>query len=342
MSSSLFPHIDPHQTGLLPVSDGHTLYFERSGKRGGKPVLFLHGGPGSGGAAKHRRYYDPAVWDIILFDQRGCGRSQPLFDLSGNTTENLIADIEALRRHLGLERWCVFGPSWGSTLGLAYAERHPERVEALVVEGVFLGARAEIDWFHDPAGAGAVHPDALARLTADAPVSAGDPASFRIWALETMQTELAAGRPHLVALADPDTPLDALRRSMIYRWSEFEETLGHMEISPEEIRAGFADKGADWLTAHSLVEAWYFSNDCFLEPDQLIAHADKLTMPVHIVQSRYDMVCPSRSAWRLHQAIPHSELHWVDRSGHVMGEAAHAVLRQVFRRLPSRHRSGWF
>lgn len=331
--SSLFPHIEPYETGRLPVGGGHALYYERCGARDGAPLVFLHGGPGSGASARHRRYYDPQAWNITLYDQRGCGRSRPLFSLEENTTAHLIEDLEALRVHLGLKRWTVFGPSWGSTLAIAYAQAHPDRVDALVIEGVFLGTRAEIDWFHSANGAGAVHPEALARLLEGAPQDFASPAAFQRWALDQMRDELARGRPALDALSIPNAQADALSASWLYRWSAYEETLSHLEISPEEIRAGFALNGADWLTAHSLLEAWYFVHDCFLAPGQLLAEAERLTMPVHIIQSRYDMVCPARAAFELHEAAPSARLYWVDRSGHVMGEAAHAVVRRVFEAL---------
>ncbi|TGY89761.1 alpha/beta fold hydrolase [Marinicauda algicola] len=332
--SALYPEIEPFATGRLPVGGGHELHYEQSGNREGRPVLFLHGGPGSGSSPRHRRYYDPEVWRIVQLDQRGCGRSTPLFSLKDNTTPDLIADLEALRAHLGLERWTVFGPSWGSTLGLAYAQACPDRVEALVVEGVFLATREELDWWHAPAGAGRIHPEALGALMTGVPEALHeDPPAFMAWAREEMARELEAGAPILDDLADPAAPLSRLQESLVYRWSAYEETLSWMAVTPEEIRTGFAAKGRDWLIAHSLIEAHYFSNACFLGEGQLLGNAAKLAMPVHIVQSRYDLVCPPRAAARLARAVAHAVLHLVPEGGHAMTEPAHRRVRAVFEQL---------
>ncbi len=331
--TTLYPEIDPYEAGRLPVGDGHELAWERSGARGAPAVVFLHGGPGSGGAAKHRRYYDPAAWDIIQFDQRGCGASTPVLELETNTTQALIADIEALRTHLRVERWAVFGPSWGSTLALAYAQAHPDRVAALVVEGVFLGTRAELDWLHARAGAGAIFPDALDRLLDGVPEAiAEDPPAFRAWAPEAMREEIAQGRAALSALRDGANP-DALQNSLLYRWSAYEERLSHLEIGEETVRREFVAKGPDWVTAHSLIEAWYFANDCFLRPDQLIRDADRLTMPVRIIQSRFDLICPAQGAWRLAEAVPHARLSPLVHSGHAMTAPAHTEVIAAFKEL---------
>ena len=331
--TTLYPEIEPYETGRLAVPDGHELAWERSGARGAPAVLFLHGGPGSGSAAKHRRYYDPRCWDIIQFDQRGCGASTPFLALEANTTQALIADIEALRKRLGLERWTVFGPSWGSTLALAYAQAHRDRVAALVVEGVFLGTRAELDWLHSRAGAGAIFPDALERLMAGVPETvAADPAAFRAWALQQMREEAAGERETLGGLSN-GARLDALQASLLYRWSAFEERLSHLEISEETVRRDFVAKGPDWVAAHSLIEAWYFANDCFLEPDQLIRGANQLTMPVRIIQSRFDLICPAQAAWRLAGAAPHARISPLVCSGHAMTAPAHAEVVAAFREL---------
>jgi len=329
----LFPALHPYETGTLHRPPEAQVYFERSGAQDAPTVLFVHGGPGSGAGAQHRRYFNPACWDIVLFDQRGCGRSRPLFDLTHNTLSDLIADMEALRVHLNVERWTLFGPSWGSTLALAYAQAHPDHVETLVVEGVLLGARAELDWVHAPHGAGAIHPDALARLMTSVPETVQRPAVFRRWAVDQMQSELARGRPALKALEDPDAPLETLRQSLIYRWTEYEDTLGWLDKTADDLRSEYAKKGVDWITAHSLLEAWYFSQDCFLEPGQLLAQAHTLTMPVHIIQSRYDLVCPGASAMALAKAAPHATLSWVEQSGHIMTGPVHREVRALFETL---------
>lgn len=329
-ATALHPEIEPSESGRLDAGEGHSLYWERSGKPGGKPFLFLHGGPGSGATPRHRRYADPAVFETIQFDQRGCGRSAPLFELEANDTARLIADIERLRDHLGVARWIVCGNSWGSTLSLAYAQAHPGRVTALIVLGVFLGSREELDWFYGPRQAGAVFPDALEDLMAGAPAGLrGDSPAFTEWALDRMRAELAEGAPALDGLSDPETPIERLRESLFYRWSEYEERLSHMQTSPQSARAAFMEKGRDWLIAHSLIEAHYFANGCFLAENQLLRDAPMLTMPVVIIQSRYDMVCPMRSAWRLRHAVPQASLRVLPRHGHAMGEPSFRALRET-------------
>ncbi|MEO1039390.1 MAG: alpha/beta fold hydrolase [Pseudomonadota bacterium] len=336
--SALFDPIEPYETGRLPVGDGHVLYYERSGRRGGRPVVFLHGGPGSGAGARHRRYYDPQHWDIILFDQRGCGRSTPFLSLEANTTAHLIADLDVLRRHLGLERWTVFGPSWGSTLAIAYSQAFPETVEALVVEAIFLGTRSECDWFHSRRGAGAIFPDALERLFDSVPdeISANTQ-RFQRWALDQMMLELAEGAPALDRLS-PDTPLSQLEQSWLYRWSAYEERIAHLDRPPDQIRADFTANGADWIKAHSLIEAWYFAHDCFLAPGELLANAERLTLPVRIIHSRYDVVCPSRAAFHLAEAAPDARLEIVPSSGHIMTDQAHALVVETFTELSAEGR----
>lgn len=332
--SALYPEITPFETGHLPVSEGHSLYFERSGTQGARAVLFLHGGPGSGSGPRHRRYYDPARFEIVQFDQRGCGKSTPHVSLEANTTAHQIEDIEALRRHLGLERWIVFGPSWGATLAIAYAEAYPDAVEALVVEGVLLGTREECSWWHRPDGAGLIHPDARDWLMRDAPRSVQhDAFAFMDWALEAMRAELAEGAPRLNGLADPQAGPGDVEASLIYRWSAFEEILSWRRMSRADVFKAFKAKGRDWLIAHSLIEAHYFSNACFLDGDALIEGAGRLTMPVEILQTRYDLVCPAQAAWRLHRAVPHSTLQIVTPGGHAMSEPMFKRVREVFDRL---------
>jgi len=333
LMTPLFPALEPYASASFFSAEGYRIFYECSGNADAPTVIFVHGGPGSGASARHRRYFNPSNWNIILYDQRGCGRSEPLFELETNTLAAQIDDLERLRETLGVERWTLFGPSWGSTLGLAYAQAYPDRVETLVVEGVLLGEREEMDWFHDCTGAGGLWPDAQDRLMADTPEAFRRPPAFRQWALERMREELAQGRPLLAGLDDPDTPLETLRRSMLYRWSEYEETIAWLDKSAEDIRDDFAERGRDWLTGHSLLEAWYFSHDCFLEPGQLLANAQALTMPVHIIQSRYDLVCPGRAAYRLAQAVPDSQLHWVERSGHIMTAPVHRQVRTLFEAL---------
>lgn len=338
LMTPLFPALEPYMSATFFSQEGYSLYYECSGKAQSPTVVFVHGGPGSGASAKHRRYFNPGKWNIVLYDQRGCGRSHPLFELETNTLSAQVDDLERLRQALGVETWTLFGPSWGSTLALAYAQAHPDRVETLVVEGVLLGEREEMDWFHDCEGAGGIWPDALNRLMDNTPEAYRRPPAFRQWALDQMRQELAADRPLLDGLEDPDTPIETLRRSMLYRWSEYEETIAWLDKSAEDIRTDFASKGRDWLTAHSLLEAWYFTHDCFLEPGQLLANANRLTMPVHVIQSRYDLVCPGRAAHRLAQAAPQARLHWVERSGHIMTAPVHREVRALFEALAKSRR----
>ncbi|MGP1274474.1 MAG: alpha/beta fold hydrolase [Caulobacterales bacterium] len=330
LHSALFPDIAAREAGLLPVTDGHSLYWERSGKAGGRTLLFLHGGPGSGATARHRRYADPSIWETIQFDQRGCGRSAPLFELHANTTAHLIADIEALREHLGLTHFdCVMGASWGSTLALAYAQAHPERAANLLVEGVFLATRRELDWWHGKAGAGAVYPDAHDWLMRGVPEALhDDPPAFARWALDAMQTELAAGAPLLARLDDPEHET-ALADSMIFRWTAYEELLSHLEATPQSALQGCRNKGRDKLVSTALIEAHYFTQGCFLAEGQLLDEAARLTMPVHIVHSRYDMVCPLQSAFDLKSAAPNASLTIVPAHGHAMSEPVFKVVRNV-------------
>jgi proline iminopeptidase len=314
--SSLHPEIAPFESGRLAVSGGHEIAWERSGARGGAVFLFLHGGPGSGMSPRHRRYADPARWQTVQLDQRGAGASTPHGGLDANTTADLIADLEALRAHLGVERWAVAGNSWGSTLALAYAQAHPGRVARLIVGGVFLGSAEELDWFHSALGAGAVFPDAWEDLMAGVPPQiAADPPAFRRWALDRMTGEAAS---------------DAISEdSLIFRWSLYEERLSHMETGAEAAAQAIRARGRAWLVSHSLLEAHYFAHGCFLGGNQLLRDAPLLEMPVDIIQSRYDMVCPVRAAWRLAAALPHARLHLVPRHGHAMGEPGFAILRNL-------------
>tara|TARA_R110000868_G_scaffold92734_2_gene257207 strand:- start:3009 stop:3977 length:969 start_codon:yes stop_codon:yes gene_type:complete len=316
---------------MLPVEGGHTLYWEQCGAPGGTPLLILHGGPGSGASARFRQLFDPARFSITLFDQRSCGRSTPHLSLEANTTADLITDIEALRAHLGIESWVVFGPSWGSTLALAYAESCPERVAALVVEAIFLATREELDWWHSPGGAPRFFPEAFADFIAPVPEAhRGSPQAIMDWCFADMQREIEGGLAELGQLADPSMPLAELRRSTLYRWTEYEDRLSWLDQSAELTRTGLAERGPAFVAAHSLIEAHYFRNGCFLEPDQLIANAGRLAgLPMHILHSRYDMVCPPAGAVRLARACPHATLHMVPVNGHAMTDEVQLVLNAV-------------
>jgi proline iminopeptidase len=292
---TLYPEIEPFETGRLAVGDGHELYFEVCGNPEGKPVVFLHGGPGAGCSPKARRFFDPARYRIVLFDQRGCGRSTPHASLHANTTWHLVADIEVLRRHLGIERWQVFGGSWGSTLALAYAQTHPERVTELVLRGIFMLRRWELEWFYQ-AGADALFPDAFDDyLAAIPPVERGDlmSAYYRRLTSDNAEIRLAAAKA----------------------WSVWEARTSFLLQDPAHIEAAAGDVFAE---AFARIECHYFVHGGFFDrDDQLLANAYRLrNIPAVIVQGRYDVVCPARSAWDLHQAWPQSQLRIVPDAGH--------------------------
>ncbi|HEY5857606.1 MAG TPA: prolyl aminopeptidase [Aldersonia sp.] len=299
----LYPPIEPTERGLLDVGDGHRIYWEVSGNPDGKPAVFLHGGPGGGCAPFHRQFFDPDAYRIVLFDQRGCGRSHPHVadDAAGalhaNTTDHLVADIEALRTHLQVEKWLVFGGSWGSTLALAYAQRHPQRVTELVLRGIFLLRRKEIDWYYNGA-AGNVFPDVWDRFLA--PV----PEHRRGEDLVTVYRDL---------LADPATATDAA-----VAWSTWESATSSLLPNPERV-AEAADPR--FSLAFARIENHYFVHGGFLDEAQLLRDVAAIEdISGVIVQGRYDVVCPAVSAWELHRAWPGSQLHIVDDAGHAANE----------------------
>ncbi|RMI27982.1 prolyl aminopeptidase [Nocardia stercoris] len=300
---TLYPPIEPHDHGMLDVGDGQQLYWEVSGNPAGKPVVFLHGGPGGGTAAFHRRFFDPDAYRIVLFDQRGCGRSAPHVadgaDLSVNTTWHLVADIERLRTHLGIERWQVFGGSWGSTLALAYAQTHPGRVTELVLRGIFLLRRKEIDWYYN-GSAGYVYPDVWERYLAPIPAAERD-------------GDLVAAYHRLLHSPDPET---ALRAAVA--WSTWEGATSALLPAPERE----AETGEPrFALAFARIENHYFVHHGFLDEGQLLRDMDRIAhLPGVIVQGRHDIVCPAVSAWDLHRAWPKSELHLVPDAGHAATE----------------------
>lgn len=329
--SAFFAEQAAWREGRLTVGDGHELHWECCGNPDGIPLVFLHGGPGSGVSAKFRRMFDPAVYNLVLFDQRGAGRSTPHLSLVGNTTQDLVTDIEALRAHLGIARWMVFGPSWGSTLALVYAQTHPEAVSALVVEAVFTARPDELSWWHGPDGARRFFPDAFADFIAPVPTALRDDhAAIARWNIDAMKAEIAAGMPHLADLENPATPLETLRRSALYRWTEYEDRMSYLDNPAETVRAGLSARGRDFVAAHSLIEAHYFSHACFLEPNQIFDQASQLAdIPMGILHSRYDMICPARVAFDLALACPHADFRLVPINGHGMTEATQAELNQL-------------
>ncbi|OLF77673.1 hypothetical protein AWH62_03085 [Maricaulis sp. W15] len=336
--TAFFPECTPHQTGRLAVTGGHELYWERCGNPDGLPLVFLHGGPGSGISAKFRRMFDPDRFDLILFDQRGAGQSTPHLALENNTTADLVADIEALRTHLDLPAWMVFGPSWGSTLALVYAQAHPDRVRALIVEAVFTARAEEHDWWHSAAGAPRFFPDAFATFIEPVPPTLRQSArAIAAWYLEAMRDEIAAGLPDLAGLDDPDTPLVGLRRSAVYRWTEYEDRLSYLDNPPDAVRTALAPRGRDFIAAHSLIEAHYFSHGCFLDEGEIFAKAERLSdIPMGILHSRYDMICPPRSAFDLAAACPHADFRLVAVNGHGMTEATQNELNDLMACIAAR------
>ncbi len=292
---TLYPDIEPYDSGFLQVSPLHRIYYEQCGNPRGKPVVFLHGGPGAGCNAKSRRFFDPKRYRIVLFDQRGCGRSTPHAELTDNTTWHLVADIERLREHLRLDRWQVFGGSWGSTLALAYAETHPERVSELVLRGIFMLRRWELEWFYQ-SGCDAIFPDAWeAYLEAIPPVERGDlmGAYYR-------------------RLTSPDA---AVRLAAAKAWSVWEGGTSFLLPSADYIAATGGD---EFALAFARIECHYFVHGGFFDADdQLLRDAQRLRrIPAVIVQGRYDVVCPMRSAWDLHRAWPEADLRIVADAGH--------------------------
>lgn len=291
----LYPIPIPFHTGRIAVTKKHEIYFEESGNPKGKPVVFLHGGPGGGTVPAHRRFFDPTRYRIVLFDQRGCGQSTPYACVEDNSTWDLVSDMERIRKEIGVERWQVFGGSWGSTLALAYAERHPERVTELVLRGIFLLRKKEIDWFYQQ-GANAIFPDAWA------PYEAAIPKNERKDYLKAYYKRLTS--------EDPKVHMPAARA-----WSIWEGSTS--KLYPDEAFA--ASFGADATTlAFARIEAHYFHHKGFFDTDdQLLRDAGKLAkIPGTIVQGRYDVVCPMMSAHDLHQAWPESELIVVPDAGH--------------------------
>ena len=299
-----YPEIEPYASGHLDVGGGHSIYWERVGTPGARPAVFLHGGPGGGLSPNQRRVFDPARYDVLLFDQRGCGRSRPFAELDGNTTWDLVADIEKLREHLGIGRWQVFGGSWGSTLALAYAETHPQRVSELVLRGIFLLRRWELEWFYQE-GASRLFPDAWQHyIDAIPPVERHDliSAFHRRLTSDDVQVRLSAARA----------------------WAIWEGGTSYLQIP-----ADYADThgDAEFALAFARIENHYFVNGGFFEEEgQLLRDAHRIKdIPGVIVHGRYDVVCPIQSAFDLHKVWPKAELIVSPGSGHSAFEAENAA-----------------
>ncbi|HUY68752.1 MAG TPA: prolyl aminopeptidase [Alphaproteobacteria bacterium] len=288
----LFPPLEPYAKGVMRVDDIHTLYWEESGNPQGTPVVFLHGGPGAGATPTHRRFFDPAAWRIVIFDQRGAGRSRPLGETRNNTTALLIADIEALRQARKIERWHVFGGSWGSTLAIAYAEAHPERVLGLVLRGICLMQKREVDWFLY--GIRIFFPEAWETFARFVPPEG--------------RGDLLAAYRHIFTGSDEARKIEAIRI-----WAHYESQCSVLMPNPDA--AAISDD--QHRTGLALIEAHYFANNLFTPDDQLLAEIGKIRhIPGVIVQGRYDTVCPIMTAYELHQRWPEAEYRVIPDAGH--------------------------
>jgi proline iminopeptidase len=301
-AGALYPPARPYHRAYLRVSELHELHYEECGNPDGKPAVFLHGGPGGAIDPAMRRFFNPRRYRTVLFDQRGCGASRPHAELRENTTWDLVADIEALRVHLGIERWLVFGGSWGSTLALAYAQCHPERVSELVLRGIFLLRRSELEWFYqNPQGAGSIFPDLWEQYVEPiAPAERGD----------MMQA-------YYRRLTSPDA---AVRVTAARAWASWEGATSYLRTNAAYV-AKFDNP--DYASAFARIEAHYFVNGGFFDSDdQLLRNVGRIRhIPGVIVQGRYDVVCPARSAWDLHRAWPDAQLRIVPNAGHSAFEA---------------------
>jgi proline iminopeptidase len=294
MTLDIFSEIEPFSSGWLSVDGEHALYFEECGNPAGRPAVFLHGGPGSGSGPIWRRYFDPEKYRVILFDQRGCGRSTPYASLVENTTEHLISDVDKLRAHLGIENWLVVGGSWGSTLALAYAQRHPQQVTGLILYGVFLGSKEEIDWFYQK-GANFILADAWDDFVRVVP--------------EVKREDMVESYYELLNSEDQTLQLKAAQS-----WSMWEAHA--LRLVPDAVQiADFVE--AKQAVAQARIECHYFRKQCFLKPNQLIENLPKIAhIPAVLIQGRYDLVCPFKTAWTLHKHLVQSQLVVVQTSGH--------------------------
>jgi len=300
---TFYPECEPHETGLLDVGDNQTLYYEVSGNPNGKPAVYLHGGPGGASSPNQRRVFDPDKYRIVLFDQRGCGQSmphasEPDVDLSVNTTWTLVADLERLREHLGIDRWLVCGGSWGSTLALAYAQTHPEKVTELVVRGIFTLRPVELDWFYE-GGAAAIYPDLWEAFLAPVP--------------ENERGHLIAAYGRL--LHDPD---QYVRERAGVAWATWESSTITLLPEPDKI-AHFSDPS--FAVAFARIENHFFANNGWFTPNQLINNASLLSdIPSVIVQGRYDMCTPAFTAWELHKNWPEADFRMIGDAGHAFDQ----------------------
>ncbi|EQC48403.1 prolyl aminopeptidase [Bacteriovorax sp. DB6_IX] len=295
----LYPEIEPFNTGYLKVSQLHEIYFEQCGNPNGEPVIFLHGGPGGGLQDNYRRYFDPKRYHIILFDQRGCGKSKPFAELRENTTWDLVSDIEKIREELSISKWAVFGGSWGSTLALAYAQSHPDSVSALYLRGIFMLRKKELRWFYQE-GASFLYPDAWEKYIAPIPEEERDDFISAFYKRLTSEDQ-------------------SIRSEAAKAWAVWEASTSKIFPDTEMISKFSGDKFSE---AFARIECHYFINGGFLESEnQLLDNVDKIRhIPTVIVQGRYDIVCPPQTAWELHKKWPEAEFIMVQDAGHSLSE----------------------
>ena len=304
---TFYPEIEPFETGMLDVGDGHSIYWERFGTRGAKPAVFLHGGPGGATGPNTRRLFDPALYDVMMFDQRGCGKSTPHASLDANTTWHLVADIERLRELMGVEQWLVFGGSWGSTLSLAYAETHPERVSELVLRGIYTLTKAELDWYYQ-FGVSEMFPDKFERFQAPIP--------------EDERHEMMAAYRRRLTGENREEQLACARA-----WSLWEGETITLLPNPSYSSTFEEDQ---YALAFARIENHYFVHAGWLEEGQLLRDAHKLAnIPGVIIHGRYDMPCPAKYAWALHKAWPKADFHLIEGAGHAYLEPG--ILDQLIR-----------
>jgi proline iminopeptidase len=293
---SLYPKIEPFDQQHLSLGSIHQIYIEQCGNKNGIPVIFLHGGPGAGCNAQHRCYFDPAIYHIILFDQRGCGRSKPKGELSENNTAALVEDMDAIRRHLGINQWLIFGGSWGATLGLIYAQNYPERVLGMILRGVFLGRQEDIDWAYSSKGAAQLLPQAWHNLVESLPI-------------ELQQKPLKTIYHQLI---DSD---EKISRDSFYKLQQWESAI--LNIPP------YQPPGDDSAINKNpaIIQIHYSVNSCFISHNPILKQLDKVRdIPMQIIHGRYDFVCPVEQAWLLSHHCPHAKLSIIDNAGHLASE----------------------
>ncbi|XP_052806901.1 probable proline iminopeptidase isoform X2 [Mya arenaria] len=292
---AMFPDIEPYETGMLKVSDIHTVYYEQCGNPDGKPVIFLHGGPGSGFTQRDRTFFDPSVYRIVLMDQRGAGKSTPPAEIRENTTWLLVSDIETLRQKLGIERWMVFGGSWGSTLALVYAIKHAERVKALILRGIFTVRRKEVIWLYQDGGT-YIFPDEFEGFMKPIP--------------EVERFDLMGAYYRRLTGYDKDKQVAAAKA-----WSRWEMAISRLYLDQDNLSRAEAD---NWALQFARLECHYFVHGAFLEKDDwILANVDKIRhIPTTIIHGRYDIICPVVTAWDLHKVFPEADFHIVPDAGH--------------------------